>query len=86
MLPTVIGVLSSNMGDLRSDAASGGNETTLALPSIIQRILFLYMGIRTIVTIVAVYAFVFVKRNQKLIRCFFIHQYLCLYIYPYCIL
>ena len=29
------------------------------------------MGIRTIVTIVAVYAFVFVKRNQKLIRCFF---------------
>lgn len=71
LLPTVIGVLSSNMGDLRSDAASGGNETTLALPSIIQRILFFYMGIRTIVTIVAVYAFVFVKRNRKLIRCFF---------------
>ena len=71
LLPTVIGVLSSNMGDLRSDAASDGNQTTLALPGIIQKILFVYMGMRTVVTIVAVYAFVFVKQKPKLVKAFF---------------
>ena len=71
LLPSVISVLSSNMGDLRSDAASDGNQTTLALPGIVQRVLFIYMGIRTVVTIMAVYTFVFIKQNKKLVRWFF---------------
>lgn len=71
LLPFIAKILLSNMGDIRANAVEGAS-TAQALPPMILRILYVYMGIRTIVTIIAFYAFVFVKSHRRLVTYFFI--------------
>ena len=72
LIPVVIKILSTDMGTLRLMLAVDSNPLLNGLPGYTNLLILLYAGLENVITIVAFYAYVFVKQSRMLIKYFFI--------------